>query len=351
MYTDYARWVGPMRISSILVLLALTGGCATAPSPNAEAPTAASSAVRPARITLELERGPVGEAVRRIGQSSTVSIVLMNGLEDFVAGPFVFDEADAATVAAALVREAISPKDGSNVACSATPRGGYWFIHPPQYASLNDLSLEGRLPAEFAGIETSAAFGAGTALYNVFALLGHALGVTLVADNAVAEARCGELALSGVPLSSALEAILKSARIHAQAIDIETGENYALFRNTTNPPRRMLLLNADRLGPGVEGFLDERVNVVLPKLQKTTNHFESLPGADVLGNVLGPLSKQLGVAVTIEQGLERLPVNPVVMRNVTRRTAVELLIKQWLSPEFGYEATAQGIVIRYAGPE
>jgi len=62
--------------------------------------------------------------------------------------------------------------------------------------------------------------------------------------------------------------------------------------------------------------------------------------------VLDSLSQQLGILVVAEKGLEDLPVNPVVLNNVRVQTAMDLLIRQWLIPDFGYQVAGDRIVIR-----
>ena len=59
------------------------------------------------------------------------------------------------------------------------------------------------------------------------------------------------------------------------------------------------------------------------------------------------MSEQLGLTVTSDAGMRRLPVNPVVMRKVPIETVLELIIRQWLVPEFGYELDGAGIRLRH----
>lgn len=309
-----------------------------------EEPSGTESATRPTP-TIEIAQAPLNLAVRQLGKVSNQGIVLMNGMGlDSNVGPFLFSEDRFPQIVEELA---------ASVSCDIHEANGYYFLYPSQpiYESLTAVSLEGLLDTRYAGITAEAAFGTNTPLFNAFALLGHALGLTIVADNAVADTLSGEVALGELPLELTLEAVLKSARMNERMFRIESTEEYIFFRHANNVGRERILLNAEELDEAQLLELVKEVDVMLPQVSGEPGRFEGARGAQLLGRVLEELSEQLGIPVRAEPGLERLPVNPVVMNGVRVKTALELLIRQWLLPEFAYEYRNGEIVIRHVGPE
>ena len=94
-------------------------------------------------------------------------------------------------------------------------------------------------------------------------------------------------------------------------------------------------------------MLGREVRVMLPFPQDDPEHLQGRIGASTLGEVLEGLSDQLGVPVTADANMHRLPVNPAVMTNVRVATALDLLIRQWLVPEFAYAVDDTGIHLRH----
>ncbi len=107
------------------------------------------------------------------------------------------------------------------------------------------------------------------------------------------------------------------------------------------------MINEASLTEEQRGTLGRRVNVTLPFPQGDPEHIQGRIGASKLGEVLDALSEQLGIPVTSDARMHKLPVNPVVMREVSIETALELIIRQWLVPEFGYELDSAGIRLRH----
>jgi LysM repeat protein len=58
------------------------------------------------------------------------------------------------------------------------------------------------------------------------------------------------------------------------------------------------------------------------------------------------LSRQLGITIVAEKGLEGAPIKTGLMNDVRVSTALDLLVRQWPVPEFGYQFTQDRIVIR-----
>ncbi len=86
---------------------------------------------------------------------------------------------------------------------------------------------------------------------------------------------------------------------------------------------------------------------MLPFPQDDPEHLRGRIGASTLGEVLEGLSEQIGVPVTADARMLRLPVNPAVMTDVRIATVLELLIRQWLVPEFAYAVDDTGIRLRH----
>lgn len=313
-------------------------GCATVPN-ETEAETAEGPANRgDGRVTYSSVNARLGQVVRRAGEAGG-SVVLMGGLEEEPMGEVNFSQAQPQAVVTQL-------SEAANLAVQVTPH--YYFLFPAEYEALTNVSLEGRLHQTHAGIETEIAFGAGTPLFMGLAWISQATGVTIVADNEVAEARSGEIALGGMPLPTALEALLKSARVIQ--CEVDSTEDYIFLYSGVQGHQTDMLLNRPALDQHQEAMLEQRVTVYLPEPPTRPNEIRMLPGATPLADVLHSLSQQLGVRVVAEPGLEELPVNPAVFRDVPVSTVMDLLIRQWLRPEYGYHAAHDRLVIRRRTP-
>lgn len=311
-------------------------GCAT-PSPSPE-PSTSQHHIHTDRVTLVTPKGALGGAVRFLGENTLGGFVVMNGVEERAVESAQFRSASYSAIAEELAEQAD---------CRVAVNAGYFFIYPEGYESLQAIELRGQLDPRFQDIQVTLVLGADTALYTAFALLGHTLGVSLVADNAVAEASCGELNLAEVSLLDALEAILKSARVPLETIRIEQTADYVFFQSAlTEAPAGTMLMNANRLSPEQRAALDRKVNLVLPQSQGDRQRFERYLGGQPLGSVLRPLSNQLGIRVNIAASLARLPVNPMVLNGVSAQDAMDLLIRQWPTDDFGYTMTSEGILIQ-----
>ncbi len=332
------------RMVGVIAVLAVCGCASTPePAPNSDESltpkTVERVPVERRKVTTSLDPMPLGRAVRSVASAGSTGIVVMNGLENESVGPFEFNETPIEDVIRALAEAAESVY---------TLAGGYYFIHPERYAMLNRVTLADELDDRYDGLTADVAFSAGTRFYNVFAVLSEALDVTILADHSVAATECGELALRGESLGHALEAVLKSARVHRRAIGIASTDEYIFFYRANNAPRSDLFANREEFGDQGPASLQRKVDVTLPKANPNPGQFPAYESASRLGDVLDTLSAQLGINVRLgQQGLETLPVNPTVMRNVRVETALELLILQWLVPEFVFEFNNDTIVIRH----
>ena len=323
------RRAAPAVVLASFVIL----GCTSTPEDGR--PGISAEAVETA---LDIERGPVGLAFRELSEASSTNVVLMNGLEIGQAGPYHFEK----RAPEAAIRE-IAHDLGYEI--HDAPH--YIFIFAPGYEALRDVSVSGRLDKRVAGLRVDLAFGADTPLYSALALLGHTLGHTVIADNAVAAALCGEIHLKDVPLSAALDALLQSARVSRESFHVESTPDYTFVASASNVGGRPLLLGEDSLTDEQAAMLGRKVRVTLPFPQDDPEHLRGRIGASTLGEVLEGLSEQLGLPVTADANMHRLPVNPAVMTDVRVATALELLIRQWLVPEFAYTVEDTGIRLRH----
>lgn len=259
----------------------------------------------------------------------------MNGVENRSAGKLEFHQTNFKDLAYKLAENA-------GLAVQECP--SYLFLYPATYEPLRDISLVGRLDPAFADVRAAMAFGSNTPLYNAFKALSQVVGITIVGDNAIAEANCGEISLGEIPIQDALEAVLKSARVYS--FEVESTNEYIFFRAPANTQPATALLSAETLDDRQKALLEKQVSVVLPTPPDDAARIELASGAKPLGKVVGSLSRQLGAPVAVERGLEELPVNPAAFHRVRVSTALDLLIRQWLVPEFGYQLTSDRIVIR-----
>lgn len=297
----------------------------------------AAPAAKPIPSTVHIERGPLGLALRRISRETGANLVLMSGVEEFRTGPFDFQN----KTPAIMVKEAIAPAEYNTYLGTH-----YTFVAPPGYEALNAWEMGNRLAELNRDNRVDFFIGGGTPLYSALALLGHSLSVTLVADNAIAESLAGEINLHGATLDTALEALLRSCRIVPGTVNIETGPGYAFIYSKSNSMAANPMLNTGSLPGAIATKLSSPVSFTLPQAITSTSEIQGRRGATPLQEVLPTLRAQLGIPVTATADAGRLPVNPMAVRGVTAMTALDLVVRQWLVPAFGYEVTESGVHFR-----
>jgi hypothetical protein len=279
----------------------------------------------------------VGAVVRALGEEGLEGLVLMGGLEHLRIEPISFGKKPKAESVAKKLAEAIN--------CTVQATDDYYFIYPEAYGALADLTIP-NLDPSYDEITAEMAFGAELKLFMAFAWLSEITGKTIVADQLVAGAQCGELTLGEVPLRVGLEAILKSARVGR--VKVESTEEYiffsqALAENTT----KSVLINPRAITPKQQTVLDKRVKLILPSPPAEPGApLPAYDGARSLRSLMRTLKQQLGVRIAIDKAMADLPVNPAVFNNVRVSTALDLLVRQWALPIFGYEFEGERIVIR-----
>lgn len=322
--------------------LFLLGGCATGGRTEVETPATSDEQTpvaprerRSGRLPdIQLEAGAqvtLGEAFRHIGETYGGGAALTAGLEERPTPAAGLGRSDFVSGFEHLARP-------YGFKLQVTPH--YVFLYPEGYEALAELSLEGHVDPVFDSTRASFAIGAGTDLYNTFALLSESLRKTIIADNIVADAWCGELFLEDAPVTAIVEAILKSSRIAPDMIEVESTDRYLFIRSAANQSRPPSCLNRDQLSAEQLAILQTPLTLRIPGSAGAIA-FQAEPAT--LGKVLPELSLALGVPVTADETMNRLPINIMVFHAIPTETALDLLVRQWLLPRYGYRVENGGL--------
>lgn len=336
--------ISPRRVAALLAVIgfSMLGGCASngkAASPAESEPDqkpapVAKRADGPGFPRISVEAGAhetLGAAFRHIGETFGGGAALVGGLEDKPA-----PNGGVGTTGFVAGFERLAEQYGSKI--QVTPH--YVFFYPEGYEALETISLADKVDARFNTTRASFAIGAGTDLYNALAMLSTTLQMTIVADNPIAETWCGEVFLEDAPVSAIVEAMLKTARIPPEAFAVESTSEYLFIRSTANQSRPPSCLNVNELSAEQRALLASRITIRLPDTgPKLAFRSVSSP----LSKVLPALSNQLGIPVTVTEGMADMPVNLTVFENVSVETALDLLVRQWLLPRYGYRLDEGGL--------
>lgn len=314
-------------------------GCAHRP-PESNVGSSASGLPQneagPERSTLSLNNVTTGEVVRRLGREDLpVSVALAYGLQERPLDSF-------SLVRAAPSRALEKLAEQANLARQHC--AGYDFLYAPGYEPLTQIQLSAQLHPRYSEKVDALVFGAGVPLYVVFAWLGQGLGVTVVADDAVSQAACGEVALSNVSIEAGLEAILKSARV--ARFKAESTSDYVFFYAAGRPVPPTTCLNRRPLLLQDMDRLKRRVDLYLPEPPRDEGALQTAPEAQTLESLLPEISRQLGIRVVAEPTLADVPVNPVAMSGLPLETTLDLLVRRWLTDDLGWQLTRDRIVLR-----
>ncbi|MFP6583925.1 MAG: hypothetical protein VCD00_15405 [Candidatus Hydrogenedentota bacterium] len=332
-----------MNISTTIIRIALVGvlglllSCASTTMSNdvSENISVAKALTQDeTKHTAEYLKQSIGLILRDLGTKTTDGLVLMNGLENVTIAEFQITEQTTAQALSSL-------SELTGVSTHLTPY--YTFVYDPTYETLVTLQIEQELPARYLETMVNISIGADTPLFSALALLGHSTGLTLVADNAIGDAQCGELSLPNVPLPQALEALLQSARIPQSSVGLRVHDDYLFFYSAGHAFATNLL--KEPISAADRRALDESCSISLLVYTTPDNQISSQLGASRLHSVLPELSLQLGMPVRATEEILHLPVNPVVMNDISRATALELLMQQWLVPAFQYQVQDGTVLI------
>jgi len=328
----------PLRAAMAIMLVTTIAGCVSqGGSAGSGRAQAGSTPPKPSPqfppITIDVAEGAtLGQTIRKIGETTRGGAVLVAGLEDW--------PAPAASLNASAFEAGIKLLTVDHgLKLQRLP--DYVFIYPEGYEQLEGLALANSLDPRFTALNASFAVGAGTDLYNALALLGTSLNLTIVADNWIAGAWCGELFLNDAPLPVILEALLKSALVLPSALKTESTSEYIFIRSTQNQNLGNACLNAAQLNKNQRQALNRNVSMRLPRPASGVV-FEQ--GSIPLAKALAEMSSQLDIPVTAEPIMLELPVNPAVMNNVSLETALNLIVWQWPQSGLGYRINDKGIV-------
>lgn len=322
-----------MRFFVLLAVVLAAGGCATSgktPLPEPVVPDAAAPSQDPRpEVTLKLEEPTMlGDLVATLAETSGGGIVVMNGLEYMPVKQQNWRDAP--------FKKVVEDVCGSEkVQIEENP--AYFFLYPKGYDVLKQVSLEGLLDPKLNAVTASVGFGYRTSMFEAMAFMSSSLGITILADQVIGDAQLGALNLAESPLHVCLGALLKSARIPQNAFEVESTPEYVFLHAKSNPPRPVLL-DPLELTETQNQFLDKKVSATVPSSPLNVSTVEKLKTA------LPVLSRQLGVEV-VAPGLDDLPVSPAAFKNVSVRTVLELMIRQWPVPDFGYRVEDNRIVI------
>lgn len=321
------------------ILLAFPFGCVT--SDNAENDPVGREGIPLAppsfpSVTFEHEMGSVGDAIRALGVQREGGVVLMSGLEERALPKVIFRHTPYQNVITQIA---------DAIECDCLYTSSYYLILPAAYHALQNLQISEDLDVRYKSLSASVAFGAKTELYNAFSMLGASLDITIIADNMIAEARCGELFLANAPFPVILEAVLQSARIAPGTFVVESTPEYIFIRSLQNRGTESRVINSSTLTHEQKALLDEEVSLVLPDRKAAARN--TLAAAPItLQEALLPLTVQLGVEIVVQKKLGDIPINPCRMSAVNLETALTLLLRQWPLPGFGFEVQEGRILIR-----
>ncbi len=284
-------------------------------------------------------KNSVALLTRDLSAKSGRSIILMNGLEPSQAGPYEKKKHTAGEWIDQIAADA-----GMRVAHHPS----YDFVFAPGYEIVNETSVQSNLNHALGARETTLHIEFGTPLFAALALLSHSLQSTIIADNIVADARCGEIHLHNVTVAEALGALLQSARIPNQSFHLQSEDETTFLYSAGRPLRdRVRVESAGEVRPD---WLDRRVTLYLPSAPAEPGHMQGYGRALPLSESLAELERQTGLHFEADARVHSLPINPAVMPNIKLESALDLIVNQWPLPHFGYRANGNTVRFVYLGP-
>lgn len=324
------------QIFCLLLIACATGNSKKDVSQTPTMPKNISAPVfRP--VTFSQHSGHVGEVLRALGEQFGGGFALMSGLEERAISTIEFKNKP---------YEEVMTQIASSLGCISLKFPYYFLILPAEYEVLKTIDVRTDMHSLYVNNSVEAVFGAKTPLYVIFSILSKNLDMTIVADNYIAETRCGEIRLPEMPLPDMLQAILQSARIAPGSFVVESTEEYIFIRSVHNMSLPSLRIHSEPLEASVQDLLDKRVSVILPPEPEDKGNLLFAAEPLLLREALEPLTQQLGVEIAAQRRLGEIPVNPCVMNHVRLETALNLLIRQWPVAIFGWEVYPDYILIR-----
>jgi len=286
------------------------------------------------------EKVPLGLVIRDLNTTGEMSLVLMNGIENVLTLKADWEGLSSEDTLDYLLKTHKLSRFNTKY---------YTFICPPDYEVLSTIDLSHLIPKKYAKIKVNIAFGADTPLFSALALIGHSTGLTLVADQVMGDSLCGELRLYDTPLPQALEALVQSARVQPRAIKVQGTQDYILLLSAAHSLRSKV--QSGDIPKAMARKLAENCSISLLFYTPSGSEANSPLGASKLHTVLSELSLQIGIPIKAEGKINHLPVNPMVLNNVSREMALELILHQWMLPIFTYEVQDGSIMLGHSGEE
>lgn len=338
-----------ITLAMTLVLLFSPFGCASKKHEKLKKPKkevaadAVDTAPAPSRgkgsktSLINEEKSTLCETVRKLGMENAGGVVVINGWGERTLEPFAYENEP---------YEKIIENLAQATQCKYEAQGSYFLLFPAGYETLLDVSVADELPARYRPLRLDLSIGDYTPLFDALALLGHSLGISIVADNLLAESTCGECAFHDAPFADVLKGLLQSARTAPGAFFVEATDAYIFLGTVGNPSPASALLNEEALNDSARGLLAKSVSLTLPRRIEPNKPFEFVRAPARLGSLLTTLSTQLGIPVEADPRLLDFPVNPCVFRNLSMRSAMDLLVRQWPLASFGYEVRQDTIYLR-----
>ncbi len=330
----------PLACASDPAKASATDAAQPAPAPIqlAQARTGPRKTPAPDRFEFEAIKNSVALLTRDFSLKSRRSIVLMNGVEPSQAGPY-----EKKKRAPAEWVDQIATDAGLRV----QHQPAYDFVFSPGYEMLNETNVGPGLDPVLAARRTTLHIEFGTPLFAALALLSHSLESALIADNIVADARCGEIHVFDVTVADALNALLQSARIPNQSFHLRSEDGSVFLYSAGRPLRDRVRVEAS--GESRPDWLDKRVTIHLPAPPAEPGHLLGYSRAVPLGECLAELARQTGLRFEADARAHLLPVNPAVMPNLRIETVLDLIVNQWPLPHFGYRANGDTVRFVYLG--
>jgi hypothetical protein len=262
--------------------------------------------------------------IQAAGKEIGANWALMNGIE---VTPFTGLTIKNAT------EEEISEKIAVQAKLETQLIGSYRFFYPKEYIDLlptNDADSE--WSTKYSKNKIGLAFGADTPLSSILATLGQSLEMTFVADQTISDSLSGEISFKNISIQDALSGVLLSARIPLDSILFEHSDEYVFIHSVRNPARPNYQIappNAQNQQKLAKLCTINLAHVIVDESGANARYRK-------LSEVAQQISEQINIPIDYDPALKDFPITPMYIHETTRQHALELLLRQWPVPQFGY---------------
>ena len=265
----------------------------------------------------------LGLTIRMAATQIGANWVLMNGIE---ATPFMELAVKKATEAE------ISEEIATRAKLEMLEMGSYRFFYPKDYSSLISTLKTADWTSDDSENKIGLSFGADTPLSSILAALGQSLKMTIVADQTISESLSGEISINEAGVREALSGLFLSARIPLDSIQLDTSDEHIFVHSIRNPMRANYQITP--MSEEHKQKLTERCTINL------INEIVDDSGLNArykkLSEVAQQISKQMDIPIEYDPTMKDFPITPMYIHDTTRQQALELLVRQWPVPQFGY---------------